>query len=181
MSVWQLLLVVDEVDLVVDDEGGSGGVLETWMLVLDCGGAGFELVDLLDDEDEDELDDVDPLVLLWVVLPVAAVGADVGADDWLVPSVATCSSRTGGWSGGGGRWTPVANKATAAAPRNAPTAIRNGAPRWSSTVYFYWVNPSGSSETEKLPKVDLGEILTDLGHKKERTTGLEPATLTLAR
>lgn len=143
-------------DFVVDDVGGSG-VFETWTLVLDCGGA--ELVVLLDDEDVLD-DDFDSVVLLWVLFSVAAVVADVGADDWVVPSVATCSSRTGGWPGGTGRWTPALNKATAAAPRNAPTANRNGAPRWSSTMYFYWLNPIGSSETEKLPKVDLGEILT---------------------
>ena len=53
------------------------------------------------------------------------------------------------WSGGPGRWTPAPNRATAAAPRNAPTASRNGAPRWSSTMYFYWVNPIGSSGTGK--------------------------------
>ncbi|GAB3913900.1 hypothetical protein GCM10029964_124270 [Kibdelosporangium lantanae] len=171
--------MVDGVDFVVDDVGGSGG-FETDTLVLDCAGAEVELVVLLDEDDELD-DDFDSVVLLWVVLSVTAALADVGADDWLVPSVATCSSRTGGWSGSPGRCAPAANKATAAAPRNAPTAIRNGAPRWSSTMYFYWLNPDGSSETEKLPKVDLGEILTRFGHKKERTTGLEPATLTLAR
>lgn len=153
-------MVVDEVDFVVDDVGGSGGVFETWTLELDCGGA--ELLVLLDDEDELD-DDFDSVVLLWVLLPGPAGGAEVGADDWVVPSVATCSSRTGGWPGGTGRWTPAPNKATAAAPRNAPTANRNGAPRWSSTMYFYWLNLIGSSGTEKLPKVDNGKKLTEFG------------------
>jgi hypothetical protein len=58
-----------------------------------------------------------------------------GACERGVPSVATCSSRTGGWPSGR-CWlvTPAAKIATTAAPRNAPTAMRNGAPCWSSTT-----------------------------------------------
>ncbi|MFD1049602.1 hypothetical protein ACFQ1S_30790, partial [Kibdelosporangium lantanae] len=75
--------MVDGVDFVVDDVGGSGG-FETDTLVLDCAGAEVELVVLLDEDDELD-DDFDSVVLLWVVLSVTAALADVGADDWLVP------------------------------------------------------------------------------------------------
>jgi hypothetical protein len=65
-----------------------------------------------------------------------------------VPSVATCSSRTGGNSAGCFVVMPAVNNATAVAPRNAPTANRNGAPCWSSTRYVYLLNPFGSSRTK---------------------------------
>jgi hypothetical protein len=80
------------------------------------------------DEDEDDDDALAELVLDgslgWVVV-------DRGTD-WVVPSVATCSNRTGGrspvrWAGCAARPTP--NNAAMTAPRNAPTASRNGAPR----------------------------------------------------
>lgn len=103
---------------------------------------------LLDEDEEDELDDEDLLDSDGGALGgVLVCAGKAGADDWAVPSVATCSSPTGGLSGGRGLLTPALNNATAAAPRNAPTAIRNEAPRWSSTVYLYWVTPFGSSGT----------------------------------
>jgi hypothetical protein len=53
----------------------------------------FELDDDEDDDgDEEEVGEAS-LTLLWVELGVVA---GIGAVDWAIPSVATCSSRTGG-------------------------------------------------------------------------------------
>jgi hypothetical protein len=94
------------------------------------GGVVFEVV-LVFEELDDELDDDedDALVLLCEELAGALCA---GVDDWLVPSVATCSRRTAGRSPVTGRdllLSPTPNNAATAAPRNAPTASRNGAPR----------------------------------------------------
>jgi hypothetical protein len=146
-----------------------GGVVDVWVgvvvvvvlvtseLVVDDCTVEEEVVVLLllDDDVDDELDEEDLLGSDEGVLGgVLVCAGKAGADDWAVPSVATCSSPKGGLSGGRGLLTPELNNATTAAPRNAPTATRNEAPRWSSTVYFYWVTPFGSSGTGKLPKVD---------------------------
>ncbi len=71
----------------------------------------------------------------WEVAPATVwAWTGGGACERGVPSVATCSSRTGGWPSGRCRpVTPAVKIAITAAPRNAPTAMRNGAPCWSST------------------------------------------------
>ena len=116
------VVVVDEVVDVV--------VFVTSMLVGVACGALDELVAFVLDEDDDEVDVFELwLVLVWLELDWVDAVVALGAEDWGVPSVATCSSRTGGWTSG--RWlaTPTPNNAATAAPRNAPTASRNGAPR----------------------------------------------------
>jgi hypothetical protein len=109
------------------------------------------LVFELDPDDAEELDDDEEEELDWELEEVCSgAGGALVADaaDEVVPFVATCSSCTGGRSPVRPLVTPTANKAAAAAPRNAPTAIRNGAPLLSSTGYTYRVNPIGSSETD---------------------------------
>jgi hypothetical protein len=127
----RVVVVVDVVDLVV--------VVVVVLLELDD----FEVDEVLFDVDvvDDEVD-VGSVVLLATV-PGWLGG---GSEDLVVPSVATCSSRSGGLSVPG-RWPdmPTVNNATTVAPRNAPTANRNDAPCWSSTHYVYRVNPIGSS------------------------------------
>lgn len=144
--------MVDGVDFVVDDDVVVGGVLfVTSMLVLVTGGAEDEVLDaFVDDAVADGVADlgVSEAPLCGGLGTAAEVGVGKVAD-WLVPSVATCSSRTGGCSGSLDRLTPAPNRATTVAPRQAPTANRNGTPRWSSTVYFYWLNPIGSSGTKE--------------------------------
>ncbi|MCE7004997.1 hypothetical protein LWC34_19510 [Kibdelosporangium philippinense] len=105
----------------------------------------FELdPELLDEPDEDAVELDSELDEVWSVICVALTG---GGTDEVVPSVATCSSRTGTGLSVRLLVAPTANKAAAAAPRNAPTTIRNGAPRRSSTRYTYRVTPIGSSQT----------------------------------
>lgn len=76
------------------------------------------------DDDELELDD-DEDVELETELDKTLGG---GVAEEVVPSVATCSSRTGGRSTVRLLVTPTPNNAATVAPRNAPTASRNGAP-----------------------------------------------------
>ncbi|WP_173125438.1 hypothetical protein [Kibdelosporangium persicum] len=106
----------------------------------------------LDSDDAEELDDEEE-ELDWELEDVCS-GADgalvVDVADEVVPCVATCSSCTGARSPVWPLVTPTANKAAAAAPRNAPTATRNGAPLLSGTGYTYRVNPFGSSEVDEL-------------------------------
>jgi hypothetical protein len=114
---------VVEVDVLV---GGVVFVTSTDVVVvraLDEEVVAFEL-----DEELEELDDTPDGggASLWGV--VAS-----GTADEVVPSVATCSNRTGACSGGRLLVMPKPNNDATAAPRNAPTARRNGAPRWSST------------------------------------------------
>nr|CEL16104.1 hypothetical protein [Kibdelosporangium sp. MJ126-NF4]CTQ94030.1 hypothetical protein [Kibdelosporangium sp. MJ126-NF4] len=82
--------------------------------------------------EDDELDVVldDELCEVWSGAAGAFV-VDGGRE--AVLSVATCSSLWGARSAAFPVVAPTANKAATAAPRNAPTAIRNGAPRVSST------------------------------------------------
>ncbi|SMC96712.1 hypothetical protein [Kibdelosporangium aridum] len=106
----------------------------------------FELDSDADDEPDDEEEELDSE--LTEVSSETCVALAVGGADEVVPFVATCSSRTGTGLSVRPLVTPTANKAAAAAPRNAPTAIRNGAPLLSSTRYTYRVNPIGSSEVD---------------------------------
>jgi hypothetical protein len=79
------------------------------------------------EEDDDELDVFElSLVVLWLELCWVVAG---GVEDWVVPSVATCSKRIGGWTSARGLATPKPNNAATTDPRNAPTASRIGAPR----------------------------------------------------
>jgi hypothetical protein len=96
-------------------------VTSTWVVVV-----------LVDEEELDvfELDD-DELLLDEEEVELGAefdrtLGGGVAEE--VVPSVATCSNRTGGRSTLRLLVTPTPNNAATAAPTNAPTASRNGAP-----------------------------------------------------
>jgi hypothetical protein len=166
----------------------------------------FELDDDVDEDDGEELAEE-----LDEVCSVTGGALDVGAADEVVLSVATCSSRSGGLCSLPEALMPIPNNAATAAPRKAPTARRNGAPGWSSTRYLYRVNPIGSSQTgnnwqnpqgpkpcskgrrplsrgvwgvapqnnDERPGLRVPQ--TQVARVSERMTGLEPATLTLAR